>query len=353
MEKTIRSLFNKIGRPVSLMEVCGTHTVAIFKHGIRSLLPEGLKLLSGPGCPVCVTSVRDVDKAIAMARRSEVIFMTFGDMMRVPGSRQSLAEAKAEGADIRIVYSPRDCLATARDNVNKTIVFFSAGFETTAPSAAATIFEAEQQSINNFLVLSVNKLVPPALEVLLQADDVRIDGFLMPGHVSTIIGSRVYNPIAEKYGRPCVVTGFGAQDILGGIMMLLRQIAEGKASVEIQYKSVVTEDGNKKALDFIREYFEPCDSYWRGIGLLPGSGLKLRDKWRHRDADAVFDLDVPDAAEPKGCLCGLVLRGVKLPSECPMFGKACTPERPVGACMVSTEGSCAAYYRYGPYQEKT
>lgn len=353
MEKTIRDLFHKIGRPVNLMEVCGTHTVAIFKHGIRSILPEGLKLLSGPGCPVCVTSVRDVDRAIAIAKHPEVIFMTFGDMIRVPGSRQSLAEAKAEGADIRIVYSPRDCLATAADNVDRTVIFFSAGFETTAPSAAATIFEAEQRAINNFRVLSVNKLVPPALEVLLQSDDVRIDGFLMPGHVSTIIGSRVYNPIPEKYGRPCVVTGFGAGDILGGILMLLRQIAEGKASVETQYRSVVTDDGNKKALDFIREYFEPCDSYWRGIGLLPGSGLKLRDKWRHRDAETLYNLNIPDAPEPKGCLCGLVLRGVKLPSECPMFGKACTPERPIGACMVSTEGSCAAYYRYGSGQDKT
>src|SRR5208283_5074039 len=329
------------------MEVCGTHTMAIFKYGIRSLLPEGLKLLSGPGCPVCVTSVVDVDKAVAMAKRREVIFMTFGDMMRVPGSQQSLAEARAEGADIRIVYSPLDCLATAKDNVSKTIIFFSAGFETTAPSVAATISEAEKQAINNFYVFSVNKLVPPALEVLLQSDEVRIDGFLMPGHVSTIIGSRVYNSVSEKYGRPCVITGFSGQDILGGILMLLRQIAADKACVEIQYKSVVIEEGNKKALDFMREYFEPCDSYWRGIGLLTGSGLRLRDKWLHRDAEKLLNLHIPDAPEPKGCLCGLVLRGVKLPFECPMFGKACTPEKPVGACMVSTEGSCAAYYRYG------
>ncbi len=346
MDKTIRNIFDKIGHPVNLMEVCGTHTVAIFKHGIRGLLPEGLRLLSGPGCPVCVTSIRDVDKAVAMSKHEDVIFMTFGDMMRVPGGQQSLAEAKAEGADVRIVYSPLDCLATAKENVNKKVIFFSAGFETTAPSAAATLFEAERQAINNFYLLPVNKLVPPALELLLQSDDVRIDGFLMPGHVSTIIGSRVYNSISEKYRKPCVITGFGANDILGGILMLLKQIAEERASVEIQYKSVVTEEGNKKALDFIAEYFEPCDSYWRGIGLLPGSGLKLKERWRHRDAEALFDLNIPDVAEPKGCLCGLVLRGVKIPSECPLFGKACTPERPVGACMVSTEGSCAAYYRF-------
>ena len=347
MEKAIRNLFNKVGHPVNLMEVCGTHTVAIFKHGIRTLLPEGLRLLSGPGCPVCVTSVRDIDTAVAMAKREEVIFMTFGDMIRVPGGKQSLAQAKAEGADIRIVYSPLDCLKAAKENPNKKVIFFSAGFETTSPSAAATIFEAERQAIGNFYIFSVNKLVPPALEVLLQSDDVRIDGFLMPGHVSTIIGSKVYEPIAAKYRKACVITGFGAEDILGGILMLLKQIAEGRASVEIQYKSVVTEEGNKKAVEYIGEYFRPCDSYWRGIGLLPASGLRLKDKWRHRDAEALFDLHVPDTAEPKGCLCGLVLRGVKIPSECSLFGKACTPDRPVGACMVSTEGSCAAYYRYG------
>jgi hydrogenase expression/formation protein HypD len=347
VDKAIRNLYGKIGRSVNLMEVCGTHTVAIFKHGIRSLLPEGLRLLSGPGCPVCVTSIRDVDKAVAMSKHEGVIFTTFGDMMRVPGGQQSLSEAKAEGADIRIVYSPLDCLKIAKENANKKVIFFSAGFETTSPSGAATLSEAERQGINNFSIFSVNKLVPPALEALLQSDDVKIDGFLLPGHVSTIIGSKVYNFIPEKYHTPCVITGFGAQDILAGILMLLKQVAEKRAAVEIQYRSVVTEEGNKKAVEFINEYFEPCDSYWRGIGLLPGSGLKLKEKWRHRDAEALFDLKVPDVQEPKGCLCGQVLRGVKIPSECPLFGKACTPEKPVGACMVSTEGSCAAYYRYG------
>lgn len=346
MEKAIKNIFDAIGRPVNLMEVCGTHTVAIFKHGIRSLLPEGLRLLSGPGCPVCVTSIGDVDKAIAMARQEGVIFTTFGDMMRVPGGRESLAEAKAEGADIRIVYSPLDCLKIAKDNIDRKVIFFSAGFETTSPSGAATLFEAERQGISNFYLFSVNKLVPPALEVLLQSDDVKIDGFLLPGHVSAIIGSKVYNFITEKYHIPCVITGFGAQDILAGILMLLKQISERRSVVEIQYRSVVTEEGNKKAVEFINEYFEPCDSYWRGIGLLPGSGLKLRNKWRHRDAEALFDLDIPVVQEPRGCLCGLVLRGVKLPSECPLFGKVCTPEKPVGACMVSSEGSCAAYFRY-------
>ncbi|MBF0506036.1 MAG: hydrogenase formation protein HypD [Nitrospirae bacterium] len=346
LEKAIKNFFTRIGHPVNIMEVCGTHTVAIFKHGIRSLLPEGLKLLSGPGCPVCVTSIRDVDIAVAMSKHEDVIFATFGDMMRVPGGKQSLGEARAEGADVRIVYSPLDCLKMAKENADKKVIFFSAGFETTSPSGAATLFEAERQAVNNFYLFSVNKLVPPALEALLQSDDVRIDGFLLPGHVSAIIGSKVYSFVTEKYHVPCVITGFGAEDILGGILMLLKQITEKRASVEIQYKSVVTEEGNKKAVEFINRYFEPCDSYWRGIGLLPGSGLKLKEMWRHRDAEALLDLDIPEVKEPKGCLCGLVLRGVKIPSECPLFGKVCTPERPVGACMVSSEGSCAAYYKY-------
>ncbi|HEX8948816.1 MAG TPA: hydrogenase formation protein HypD [Dissulfurispiraceae bacterium] len=348
MLDTIKSLFHKIGRPVNLMEVCGTHTVAIFKHGIRGLLPEGLRLLSGPGCPVCVTSIGDIDKAVAIAVRGDVIFATFGDMMRVPGGVRSLSEAKAEGADIRVVYSPLDCLKLAKENTDKRVVFFSAGFETTAPSEAATLYEAERQGIGNFLLLSVNKLVPPALEALLQADDAKIDGFLLPGHVSTIIGSKAYDFIPRRFAKPCVVTGFGAEDIIAGITMLLGQMAGDRAAVEVQYRSAVREDGNRKALDFLQRYFEPCDSHWRGIGVIKGSGLKLRGEWGHRDAGEVFPMEIPERSEPKGCQCGLVLRGIKVPSECPLFGKACTPERPIGACMVSTEGSCAAYYKYRP-----
>lgn len=344
--KLIKNLYAKINRPLNLMEVCGTHTVAIFRHGIRSLLPEGLRLLSGPGCPVCVTSIKDIDRAIALSMLDNVILCTFGDMMRVPGGKNSLSEAKAEGADIKIVYSPLDCLKIAKENGNKMVIFFSAGFETTIPSVAGTLFEADRQKTDNFYIYSVNKLVPPALDMLLQSDKVNIDGFILPGHVSTIIGIHPYEFIAQKYRKPGVITGFKADDILTGIAMLLKQIAEGRAAVEIQYKSVVTETGNQKAVDFINEYFEPCDSYWRGIGLLPNSGLRLREKYRHRDAEAIFNIDVPELHEPKGCQCGLVLCGIKIPSECPLFGKACTPEKPVGACMVSTEGSCAAYYRY-------
>ena len=328
------------------MEVCGTHTVAIFRHGIRSLLPEGLRLLSGPGCPVCVTSIKDIDTAIAIARKENAILTTFGDMMRVPGGKQSLMDVRAEGADIRIVYSPLDSLKIARENKEKKVIFFSAGFETTAPSTAATVSEAERLGIPNFYLYSVHKVVPPALEALLLGEDVRIDGFILPGHVSTIIGTSPYKFIPEKYSVPCAVTGFAAHDILSGIAMLLKQIIEGKISVEVEYKSVVKEEGNPKALAFIERIFEPSDSYWRGIGMIPGSGLRLRDTWKHRNAEAVFDLEVPDIAEPKGCMCGLVLRGIKMPSECPLFAKVCNPDKPVGACMVSSEGSCAAYYRY-------
>jgi len=342
----IKNLYGHIGRPVNFMEVCGTHTVAIFRHGIRSLLPEGLKLLSGPGCPVCVTSIKDIDTAIAIARKKNAILTTFGDMMRVPGGKQSLMDVRAEGADIRIVYSPLDSLKIARENKEKKVVFFAAGFETTAPSTAATVSEAERMGIPNFYLYSVHKVVPPALEALLLGEDVRIDGFILPGHVSTIIGTSPYKFIPEKYSIPCAVTGFEAHDILSGIAMLLKQIIEGKISVEVEYKSVVKEEGNPKAVAFIQNFFEPSDSYWRGIGMIPGSGLRLRDKWKHRNAEAVFDLDVPDIAEPKGCMCGLVLRGIKMPSECPLFAKVCNPDKPVGACMVSSEGSCAAYYRY-------
>ncbi len=346
MLELIRDIFKGIGKDINLMEVCGTHTVSIFKYGIRSILPDGLRLLSGPGCPVCVTSIKDIDKAIAISFSDNVILCTFGDMMRVPGSKMSLSEAKAEGADIRVIYSPLDCINIAKENINKKIVFFSAGFETTTPLVAVTLFEAERQKIDNFYIYSVNKLVPPALDVLLQSDDAMIDGFILPGHVSAIIGINPYKFIAEKYNKPAVITGFSADDILSGIIMLLKQIVDGRVQIEIQYRAVVKEDGNQKALEFINEFFESKDSFWRGIGLLPKSGLKLKERYKHRDAEFIFNIVVPDVDEPKGCHCGMVLKGIKIPNECPLFGKRCTPERPVGACMVSAEGACAAYYKY-------
>lgn len=342
----IRELMDSIGRPVRLMEVCGTHTVAIFRHGIRNLLPSGIKLLSGPGCPVCVTSIRDVETAIAISRIKGVILTTFGDMMRVPGNHKSLSEAKAEGSDIRIMYSPLDALKLAEKNRDKKIVFFATGFETTSPSVAGTIMQAGREGIDNFYIYSVHKTVPPALRALLNSGEVKVDGFILPGHVSTIIGTKTYGFLASAYRKPSVVTGFDAGDILTGIMMLLDQIASGRAEVEIQYTKVVKEEGNPKAVAIMNEYFEPEDAVWRGLGTIPGSGLKLRENFRYRDIRSVIDLVVPEGKEPKACSCGDVLKGIKIPPDCALFGKACTPEKPVGACMVSSEGSCAAYYKY-------
>jgi hydrogenase expression/formation protein HypD len=343
---TIRELAASVGRPIRLMEVCGTHTVAIFRHGIRDLLPQEIQLLSGPGCPVCVTSVRDIDTVREVAKQKDVIVTTFGDMMRVPGDSKSLFHAKAEGCDIRIVYSPLDALKLADVNQDKKIVFFATGFETTSPLVAATLTEADSRKIENFYIYSVHKTVPPALKGLLDAPDVCIDGFILPGHVTTIIGLRPYDFLARDYRKPSVVTGFDAPDILNGILMLMRQIVQGKASVENEYAKVVKNEGNPRAVSLLREFFEPEDAYWRGIGTIPSSGLRLREQYGHRGIMRVVHVTVPEGHEPKACSCGDVLKGIKIPTDCTLFGKACTPEKPVGACMVSSEGSCAAYYKY-------
>jgi len=345
--RAIGVLAKRIGRPIKLMEVCGTHTVAIFRHGIRSLIPGGITLLSGPGCPVCVTSLKDVDAAVALSKTPGVVLATFGDMMRVPGGGISLYGARAEGADVRAVYSPLDALKIARDEKDRKAVFFATGFETTSPLVAATVKSARAQGLENFYVYPAHKLVPPALRALLEAPEVKVDGFILPGHVSTIIGSRAYSFLAEEYRAPSVITGFGAEDILEGILMLLKQIDSGKPEVENQYRSVVREEGNPTAVSAIWEVFRPADAHWRGIGPIPGSGLELGDGYKDRDIRAALHIEVPERPEPRACSCGEVLRGLKLPPDCPLFGKACTPEKPVGACMVSTEGSCAAYYRYG------
>jgi len=348
----IKELKNAVGRPVRLMEVCGTHTVAIFRHGIRDLLPEGIQLLSGPGCPVCVTSIRDVDTVIEISRSRDVIITTFGDMMRVPGKSKSLFYAKSEGGDIRIVYSPLDALKIAKANSDKKVVFFATGFETTSPLVAATISEAENAGIDNFFIYSVHKTVPPALKALLDSGEVLVDGFILPGHVSTIIGKDPYNFIADDFNKAAVITGFEAFDILSGIRMLLEQISGGKARVENQYTKVVKDEGNLKAVSNMNEYFGPSDAEWRGLGILPGSGLELRGQFCHRDIRSVLNPDVPEGTEPRACSCGDVLKGVKIPTECSLFGKACTPEKPVGACMVSSEGSCSAYYRYMGFKNR-
>jgi hydrogenase expression/formation protein HypD len=349
MLEELHALMKAINRPLKLMEVCGTHTVAIFRQGIRDVIPKNIILLSGPGCPVCVTSVRDVDAAIAIAKNPGVVLATFGDMMRVPGGRESMLEARSEGADARVVYSPIDALALAQKEPKKEVVFFGTGFETTSPLIAGTIAHAELSGTKNFTVYAAFKLVPPALKALLDAPDVQVDGFILPGHVSTIIGTKPYAFVASEYHKPSVVIGFEAEEIIEGILMIVRQIAHKIATVEIQYTSVVREEGNPRAVALLDKYFEPADAYWRGIGVIPNSGLKLRPQYAVFDASARFHPPISEATEPDLCSCGDILRGVKIPTECALFGTSCTPESPIGPCMVSTEGSCAAYYKYGQH----
>ncbi|HXX81335.1 MAG TPA: hydrogenase formation protein HypD [Thermodesulfovibrionales bacterium] len=346
----IKRVMNLMGRPLKFMEVCGTHTVAIFRHGIRDIISKEISLLSGPGCPVCVTSIRDVDSAIAISKLPGVVLGTFGDMMRVPGGVECLADARAEGADVRVCYSPMDALKLAKEEMDKQVVFFATGFETTSPLIAATLSDAEKKGINNFFIYSAHKCVPPALRALLGSPDVMVDGFILPGHVSTIIGKKPYEFLASEYHKPGVITGFDADDIIEGIHMLVTQVFHSRAEVEIQYKDVVREEGNPRAVSLIHHVFRSSDAYWRGIGTIPESGLTLREKFKRFDAVERFRPEVPYHPEPEACSCGDVLRGVKIPPECPLFGGACSPESPVGACMVSTEGSCAAYYKYGAYR---
>ncbi|HYA88158.1 MAG TPA: hydrogenase formation protein HypD [Nitrospirota bacterium] len=349
MLEELHKLTAEINKPIKLMEVCGTHTVEIFRHGVRDVIPKNITLLSGPGCPVCVTSVHDVDASISIAKNPDVIMTTFGDMMRVPGGTQSLLEARSEGADVRVLYSPIDALTLAQKEKDKTVVFFATGFETTSPLIAGTLAHAELAGTKNFTIYAAHKLVPPALKALLDSPDVQVDGFILPGHVSTIIGTKPYEFVASQYKVPSVVTGFEAQEVIEGILMIVRQIAQKRAAVEIQYTKVVREEGNPRAVALLEKYFEPADAFWRGIGAIPGSGLKLRDKYAAFDANIKFRPPVSSAKEPELCSCGDILRGVKIPTECPLFGAACTPETPVGPCMVSTEGSCAAYFKYGKH----
>jgi len=333
-------------RPVRIMEICGTHTMSIFRHGLRSLLPPHIELVSGPGCPVCVTSIGEIDRCVKTASNPGVIVATFGDMLRVPGSTGTLMAQSSMGADVRMVYSSLDALKIARENPGKSVVFLGIGFETTSPTVAAAVKTAADQGIRNFYVLSAHKLLPPAMEALLSSADFRIDGFLCPGHVSTVIGTSTYDRVAGEYGTPCVVAGFEPVDILQSILMLVRQIEKGEACAEIQYTRAVARAGNPVALRMIREVFTPCASVWRGLGSIEGSGLALRDKYKSHDALARFDTDVPPPLEPPGCRCAEVLKGSIRPPECPLFRTVCTPRYPVGACMVSSEGTCAAYFKY-------
>ncbi len=336
-------------KPMKLMEVCGTHTMAIAKHGLRDVMPENVGLLSGPGCPVCVTANADIDTAIEMARQDGVVLATFGDMMKVPGSYSSLAEEKAEGRDVRVVYSPLDALEIAEEEPDKHVVFLGVGFETTAPAVASAMQTAKQRGLRDFSVLSLHKTVPYALKALVDDPDVQITGFILPGHVSTIIGLKPYRFLAEEYGIPSVIAGFEPIDVLQTIWMLAQQIHEGKAEVEIAYKRGVMPEGNRAALQRIEEVFEPSDSEWRGIGVIPNTGMAVSDDYADFDALRRVPVTPPEPREIPGCQCGDVLRGVVLPFECKLFAKGCIPEHPIGPCMVSSEGSCAAYYRYTDY----
>ncbi len=337
------------GRPLKIMEVCGTHTVAIAKNGLRSMMPEWLTLLSGPGCPVCVTANRDIDTAIAIGQLDGVTLTTFGDMMKVPGSYSSLSAEKAERRDVRIVYSPLDALALAEKNPSREVVFVAVGFETTAPLIAAAIMRATDAGLENFSVFCAHKTVPLALEALINDPDVQVDAFILPGHVSTIIGTDPYQFIAEDYHVPGVVAGFEPVDVLQAIWMLVDQLTEGRAAIEIAYRRGVEPGGNERARSLVERVFVPVDAEWRGIGTIPGTGLAIAEEFSAFDAVKRFAPKIPESREIKGCQCGDVLRGIVLPYECRLFARGCTPEHPIGPCMVSSEGSCAAYYRYTDY----
>lgn len=329
------------------MEFCGGHTVTIFRYGIRQALPRTLEMVSGPGCPVCVTASADLDKAIALSRVPGVIITTFGDMLRVPGSRSSLEKAKAEGADVRMVYSTIDALRIASDNPDRSVVFLGIGFETTAPTVAASVLRARERGIKNYYVLSLHKLCPPAIRAILDSGEVRLDGLICPGHVSTVIGAHPWESVAHDYHIPGVISGFEPLDILQAVSMLVAQVERGEARVEIAYRRGVRPEGNPEALRVMERVFETGPARWRGLGEIAESGLKIRGDYQEFDAERAFNIVPEPAREPEGCLCGEILRGVKMPLDCSLFGKACTPEHPVGPCMVSSEGSCAAYYLYG------
>ncbi len=340
-------------RAYKLMEVCGGHTHTIYKHGIEDLLPPEVDLVHGPGCPVCVIPMGRVDDAISIAERPEVTFATFGDMMRVPGARGSLLDAKARGADVRMVYSPLDALKIARQKADRDVVFFAIGFETTAPSTALTLLRARAEGIRNFSVFCNHVTIIPAIRAILDSPDLRLDGFIGPGHVSTVIGSRPYRFIARDYSRPLVVSGFEPLDVLQAVYMILRQLREGRCEVENQYTRVVREEGNPRALQAIAETMELRTTFeWRGLGFISQSALRLRAEFADWDAELRYDVPGVRVADPKACQCGEVLKGVIKPWECKVFGTACTPERPIGTCMVSSEGACAAYYNYGRYSRR-
>jgi hydrogenase expression/formation protein HypD len=348
-KKLVAGLSEAIGRnskkAISLMEVCGGHTMAIHRYGLPSMLPSNIRLVSGPGCPVCVSSQHFIDTAIAFCNIPGLILATYGDLVRVPGTASSLEKEKARGCDVRIIYSVLEAVDMAVKNPGKKVVFLGIGFETTAPATAAAILQASREKTGNFFVLSAHKVMPPVMKALVE-EGVKIDGFIAPGHVSAITGTQIYDELAVKYGLGVVVTGFEPVDIMQAVLMLVRQIGSGNPEVEIQYKRAVHREGNRIARKMMTDVFEPRDDDWRGLGIIPGSGLAIRESFSNFDAEKMFSIKTPDPVEPKGCICGSVLRGIKTPEECPLFATACTPADPVGACMVSAEGTCAARFRY-------
>lgn len=345
----IEAIHRTATKPAKIMEVCGTHTVAIARNGLREVMPETITLLSGPGCPVCVTANPDIDMSIEIARQPGVILTTFGDMMKVPGSYSSLSKEKAAGHDVRIVYSTLDALDLAERNPENHVVFLGVGFETTAPTIASAILEAERRGLENFSVLALHKTVPAALGALAQDPDVKVNALILPGHVSAIIGLEPYRFLAEELGIPSVVTGFEPVDVLQGVWMLAKQLAEGRAEVEIAYTRATPTEGNPAAVAKMEQVFEPADAEWRGIGVIPGTGLVIREEYARFDATKRIPVTPPAPKDIPGCQCGDVLKGITLPFECKLFARGCTPEHPIGPCMVSSEGSCAAYYRYTDY----
>jgi hydrogenase expression/formation protein HypD len=348
----IRALTAGISRtrtqPLQIMEVCGGHTHSIFRYGIQQMLPDELEFVHGPGCPVCVLPMGRVDDCVALAERPEVIFTTFGDAMRVPGSRKSLLKAKADGADVRMVYSPLDALAIARKHPEREVIFFGLGFETTMPSTALTVIEARRQGIRNFSLFCNHITIVPTIKAILDSPDLRLDGFLGPGHVSMVIGTTIYEFIARHYRKPITIAGFEPLDVLHALWMVLKQIAEGRCEVENQYGRVVPVEGNPRALAAINEVYELREFFeWRGLGSIDHSGVRLRETYAEYDAERKFGVPNIRIADPKACQCGEVLKGVIKPRQCKVFGTACTPETPLGSLMVSSEGACAAYYHYG------
>jgi len=348
-QRLVQAIERLVTRPWTIMEVCGGQTHNLIKFGIDRLLPPSVTLVHGPGCPVCVTSLELIDKAIFIAQQPGVIFTSFGDMLRVPGSSSDLLSARARGADVRMVYSPLDALALAQKYPDREVVFFAVGFETTAPGNAMAVWQARQLGLRNFSILCAHVLVPPAMRAILASSDNRVQSFLAAGHVCTVMGTREYEPIAEQYRVPIVATGFEPLDLLQGLYMALRALEEGRWDVEIQYTRSVTRDGNVAAQQLMHQVFEVCDRQWRGIGLISASGYRLRSSWAEFDAEQRFDLSTVSAQESSICIAGQILQGLKKPPQCPAFGTQCTPEHPLGAPMVSSEGACAAYYQYSQH----